>query len=177
MRVIQFIKSLFSRNYNQFMVSSPAMITTLFYLAMGALILSACAGQENKLPPTSPTSEPTANQVSFGEVFRLAGGDKITISDTDITIQFLEVSHDNRCPTNVECIVAGWVTARIFVVQKDQSNEFELTIGDSGEEHVNEYREKEFFLILREVLPYPAEPVSIAPDNYTIELIAMLVEN
>ncbi len=68
------------------------------YLALCALLL-ACDGDN--------ATDPEFLRVPLGSAFKVFPGDVASIQGTDIVVQFLTVSTDNRCPPELTCIVPG----------------------------------------------------------------------
>ncbi len=68
------------------------------HLALCALILG-CDGDS--------ATDPELLRVPPGTVFKVFPADVALIQGTDIVVQFLTVSADNRCPPEVDCIVEG----------------------------------------------------------------------
>jgi len=53
--------------------------------------------------------------ITTGEEFNLALGEKILVPSEDLTLQFLGVPVDDRCPTQVECEYTGQAIVEIKV--------------------------------------------------------------
>ena len=58
---------------------------------------------------------------AMDEEFTLKVGQKVTLKDTNLTVRFLAVAEDSRCPVDVTCVWAG--NARL---------EFELLVSDQN---------------------------------------------
>ncbi len=74
-----------------------------------ALVLAgtlACGGS-----PSQPSPLP------IGEPFELRVGRTAELAD-DVSVRFMEVSSDSRCPMDAVCVVAGEAIVRIIVVQR-----------------------------------------------------------
>ena len=98
-------------------------------------------------------------------------GDAVTFGTNGAKIQFLEVSEDSRCPSDVVCVQAGSATILIGISGAGQfPSLFELSL-DSG----NEASASTFFggfKITLEVLdPYPVSTVQTAEADYVVTLL------
>ena len=58
---------------------------------------------------------------AMDEEFTLKVGQKVTVKDTNLTVRFLAVAEDSRCPVDVTCVWAG--NARL---------EFELLVSEKN---------------------------------------------
>ncbi len=67
-------------------------------LALCALLLG-CDGNS--------ATDPEFLRVPLGSIFKVFPGDVASIQGTDIVVQFVTVSTDNRCPPELTCIVPG----------------------------------------------------------------------
>ncbi len=67
-------------------------------LALCALLLG-CDGDS--------ATDPELIRVPLASVFKVFPGDVALIQETDIVVQFVTVSTDNRCPPELSCIVPG----------------------------------------------------------------------
>jgi hypothetical protein len=77
------------------------MKTTSFLGAV--LLLFACAN--GAVPRTA--------DVAVGQEFTLAPGQTASVDGGALTVRFVGVAHDSRCPVNVQCIAAGNAVARL----------------------------------------------------------------
>jgi len=57
-------------------------------------------------------SEALPNKVSLGEEFSIRPGKKVSIRDTKLSIRFVSVIEDSRCPNGVQCVWQGNAKAR-----------------------------------------------------------------
>ena len=60
--------------------------------------------------------------ITLGEEFSLALGEKTSIPSEDLTLQFLGVPVDDRCPTQVECEYSGQAFVEIEVVTANRDS-------------------------------------------------------
>jgi hypothetical protein len=124
---------------------------------------------------------PAPITASTGADFSLAAGQTVTLTDADLSITFISVSSDERCPTEIECAVSGAVTVHLSIRDQDGtvSEEVLQTFTDSSglaptmdfegiRSHVTV---DDYEIKVTRVLPYPQNPSSsIQPSEYTITL-------
>ncbi len=90
--------------------------TIIFAAAFAALALVACSSDNDN--PVAPSDTPTVHadppvgtdkvlQVAPGDAFQLAVGESARLGQDGVRVEFLSVSEDSRCPTDVQCIQAG----------------------------------------------------------------------
>jgi hypothetical protein len=76
------------------------VVTLLSFLAAAGLALLACGGSS----PAEPGLE---------RDFELAGGASALVEGTDLSIRFVAVPNDSRCPVDVQCITEGDATVAL----------------------------------------------------------------
>lgn len=119
------------------------------------LLTTACAEKS----PTAPT-------VPLNQQFELAPGQSASVQDTALTVTFLRVTGDSRCPADAFCIQGGdavvWVRATTGT-----SGEYELHTGDQSRAAVVH---GEFRIALDQLQPYPFSSRTIEPGEYRATL-------
>jgi hypothetical protein len=75
---------------------------------------------------TGCSSENTL-EVSLGKEFSLAIGQSASISDERLSVKFLDVTEDSRCPKGVTCIWAGQVSCEVEVIRNGNIERAKLT--------------------------------------------------
>jgi len=90
------------------------------------------------------------------------------IKSEDITITFLNVTADSRCPADVMCVWMGQADIELFVQKGDEESSINLSIGgdSSPEESIFDM----YLIQLLELAPYPYSSKVIQPDEYTATL-------
>ncbi|MBM2831274.1 MAG: hypothetical protein HW414_326 [Dehalococcoidia bacterium] len=63
----------------------------------------------------------------LGQEFSLSVGQSRRIQGEELTVKFLEVASDSRCPSKVTCIWAGEVKALVDVAHSGSVNQVVLT--------------------------------------------------
>jgi|GEM_PF-1100065 len=53
--------------------------------------------------------------------FELCVGQQSVDPTGKFTLELLEIPQDNRCPKEVNCIIAGWTDAKVKLITKDSS--------------------------------------------------------
>ncbi|MCH2489990.1 MAG: hypothetical protein MK211_07555 [Flavobacteriales bacterium] len=95
-----------------------------------------------------------------------------TVQIADVTIRFVEVLEDSRCPTNVTCVWAG--EARIVLemsAANGQSERKEVTL--KGQVPPSEmihtiFKDSDLHLYIMALNPYPTSALGGEQPNYTL---------
>lgn len=79
-------------------------------------------------PPPPATTKPQASSKAFtlGQAFSLRVGESATLVGEGLSVKFVEVLGDSRCPPNVQCFWAGNARIAIEVAQHGSSSRLEL---------------------------------------------------
>ncbi|WGF93640.1 hypothetical protein [Aequorivita marisscotiae] len=88
-----------------------------------------------------------------------------------ISIKFLEVVEDSRCPTGVDCIWAGRAKVKVAVTANGNTEEKILTFGEtrSGEaKNTNIFSSKEFAINGLKLNPYPTSEDAGKEKKYVL---------
>ncbi|RMG18780.1 MAG: hypothetical protein D6730_22425 [Bacteroidetes bacterium] len=134
------------------------MMHNLKYLTMVLALMAALAG----------CSKP--EEIELGETFSLNFEQKKQIPSEGLEVQFLRVTADTRCPTNVTCVTAGFVTVEIQLWKAGQ--DLGTHSVSKGEGIDAPYTEVDAYRVeLIDVHPYPTDPQPPIPqESYSIEL-------
>lgn len=92
-----------------------------------------------------------------------------------VTIKFLEVLEDSRCPKGVNCIWAGRAIVKVQVTNNGQTTEKELIFGEirpNEEKNKNLYSSTEFAIIGLGLNPYP----DVNESNKNKEYVLLICE-
>lgn len=116
----------------------------------------------------SGCSEPEGNiVVGLDEEFVLSVGQSATLTGEDLTIEFVEVVSDSRCPSGATCIWAGEASCLIEITRADSIFSKVLTqLGSSSPNKANFTG----YEIAFEVQPYPQLGQEIAATDYRLQL-------
>src|SRR5215212_1805399 len=87
----------------------------------GMLGLAAASCKTPSQPGVNDGVRPSI-QVQPGKEFQLAVGQEAQIQGSAITVRFLKVSEDSRCPIDVNCVWAGNAAVRLLVGSGEGTN-------------------------------------------------------
>jgi hypothetical protein len=120
-----------------------------------AVALSGC-DEKNIVGPGGPVNQQLT----------LAVGQAAAISDAGITIRFVGVPNDSRCPGNAICITAGDATILIEVLPPDGGrSQYDLHTAD-----MKPVKHRDVTIALLQLDPYPFIPRPIEPGDYRVTL-------
>jgi hypothetical protein len=108
-------------------------------------------------------SSPAGPTVGLDQRFTLSLGEVAAVRDVAVNVQFVEVTGDSRCPTDVVCIQGGDALVHIRVSSGSSSSTYDLHTGDSSRASVVHGSVK---IALVELQPYPFSSRTIAPGDY-----------
>jgi hypothetical protein len=117
--------------------------------------LAGCNGQSS------------GTEVNLDEPFSLGPGESASIAGEDMTLRFVEVLNDSRCPEGAVCIWAGEVSARLEITYLGVTNEKILVqpgLSQPAEEDFTDYE------IAFDIRPYPVVGEEINRDDYRLHL-------
>jgi hypothetical protein len=127
----------------------------LFPIALIALLVPACSNVVD---------------AKLDKEFSLHTGQIAYISSDNLSINFIEVTGDSRCPTGVTCIWAGQVSCNMEIkltrehTQKSQVVLYQSGASDSSKQLFENY------LFSYSVDPYPVAGKKIAQSDYILHL-------
>lgn len=102
-----------------------------------------------------PAQESTSVQVSNGQ--------EKAMNDSGITIRFLEVIEDSRCPSDVNCVWAGVARIRLRISKGGTTGgEFEVNTNQGDKPAIFDGWE----IRLKKLDPYPSSRSTIKPSDY-----------
>jgi hypothetical protein len=120
-----------------------------------ALLAASACGSSN---PATPRPVELDTEVT------LARGDSAAVADKDLTVQFLEVTEDSRCPLDATCVWAGEVKVRLALSRgTEEPTRPEVREGDAAA--LGPYR-----VVLVKVMPYPTSTGRPRADEYRATL-------
>lgn len=112
---------------------------------------------------------PSGPSVGLAERFTLARGETASVRDSDVRVQFVEVTGDSRCPADAICIQGGDAVVRVRVRGGGDTATYELHTGDSSRARV---RHEDFAIELVQLEPYPfGSRPPIQPGDYRATLL------
>lgn len=87
------------------------------------------------------------------------------IEDGKITIKFLSIVEDSRCPMNAQCVWAGNARIRLSLVKGRSLRSFELNTG-TGVKTVSAFG---YSFEIEDLTPWPGAPPEMAPQPKTVK--------
>ncbi len=154
------------------------MLTTkiksrLFIISMMWMILLTACQPATPLPHLS---------VITGTEFTLAPNQTAALTDTELTIRLIGVSGDERCPSEIECVVSGPVSISLSAQMGEaEPTDINLQVFTSNNglapdmhfEGIEDRAIYEGYLIrVAGVLPYPAKSFNEIKDSeYRVRLV------
>jgi hypothetical protein len=122
-------------------------------VAFCLILMTACG--ESQTSPTTP----------LNVEFTLARGESRRIEGESLTVTFVEVAGDSRCPVDAICILGGSATVAISVASGLSNRAYDLRTGD-----MLPVVHEGLTIALVELLPYPFSARTIAPNDYRATL-------
>lgn len=120
--------------------------------AIGSVFLLAC---HNPAGPTPPV----------GAEFTLAPGQQASVENTPLTVKFVRVDGDSRCPADALCIQGGDALVKIEVSSRGRMTPHDLHTGD-----MKPVTAGDFTITLVQLQPYPFSGKTTAPGDYRATL-------
>lgn len=104
--------------------------------------------------------------------FDLAIGESVEVEGSGIVVEFLNVTEDSRCPSDVVCIWAGQVSVMVGLSQASGADidSFVLTTGAGSDPGAAERLVGNYMVRLENVEPYPASSHAIEQSEYVATL-------
>ncbi len=100
---------------------------------------------------------------SLDEQFTLLAGETAVITGESLTIKFIEVTADSRCPTGVECVQAGEVRCLMLITYGNSQSSLEFVQLGGNENTSVDFN---VYQITFKVEPYPQAGKEIKPEDY-----------
>jgi hypothetical protein len=119
------------------------------------LILSGC-------------NKPAGNEVSLGQEFTLSVGQSVMVAGENLSIKFIDVTSDSRCPKGATCIWEGEVSALIEITSSGSTYRKVLTQPGSSSSTKTSFTNYE---IMFDIQPYPELNKEIDRKDYRLELV------
>ena len=108
---------------------------------------------------------PTGPSVALDASFTMKPGDRVTLENTAINLQFVGVDGDSRCPADAFCVLGGDAIVRLSITTSGTTRNYEFHTGDLQPLVVAP------ITIRLEVLsPHPFSGRSIEPGDYRATL-------
>jgi hypothetical protein len=101
---------------------------------------------------------------------KVAAGETASIGDEGLTVTFLEVTEDSRCPSDAICVRAGHATVLVKFERDGQDlGEYSLSLGE-GRENETAATMDGYTVKLVRLDPYPVSTSATQPGEYVAYL-------
>jgi hypothetical protein len=111
----------------------------------------------------------------IGNPFQLRINHTAIILPDNLSIRFVDVPEDSRCPAFVACVWQGQVTVSLNFTESSLPSSFSLLNFTLGPLPLNSSAKDIYSrtIVLQQVEPYPVREQKITTSDYTITLIAL----
>jgi len=115
----------------------------------------------------SGCSKPEINEVSPWEEFTLSPGESADIAGEYVTVKFIEVISDSRCPQGATCIWEGEASSLVKITAYDVTYEKILTQSGASTLAFEDFQD---YQISFNLLPYPVLGTDIEKGDYRLNI-------
>jgi len=137
----------------------------IFLIVFGIFAITlAGLGQES----FAQSSEPMSVEASLDSEFVLQINQSAQIKSEDISVTFLNVTSDSRCPSDVTCIWQGQAAIELDVQKGGLESTVSLSIG--GDSSPEESIFDSYMIQLVDISPYPVSTTTIQPQDYAAKI-------
>lgn len=151
------------------MNDTPMRIHLARLLLTLTLALAGCQGVTASPAPRPSQTLPQVLAPLTGQPFTLQPGETALVQNTDLALNFENVTQDSRCPKDVQCVWSGEAVIALLATRAGQEpHRLELsTLPEKSRANVFDY-----LVELRLVEPYPQKAAGSIPiQDYTITLV------
>lgn len=127
-----------------------------------AVVVAACGQSTN---PTDGT--PPQQLVSLNESITLAVGETAVVEGTPLTVRFVEVKEDSRCPTGVDCV---WEGVAVTLLEVSDGTELHAITLQARAGIQQSTGVAGYSLEISSLAPYPKYMETIATGEYRLTL-------
>ncbi len=113
----------------------------------------------------SACREVTGPTVSFDEEFTIAPGEQARLRDSGISVAFIGVDGDSRCPADAICVQGGDALVKVRVIAGGLTTSYDLHTGD-----MKPVVDQGLTIVLVQLAPYPFSSGPIKPLDYRATL-------
>jgi hypothetical protein len=107
-------------------------------------------------------------QAQPGKEAILSPGQHVTIIGEDLTIKFIGVSHDSRCPRGVQCVWAGEAKCEVEITSAGATTT--LTLTERGLTDKSSTEIPQGHVLTFHITPYPQPGKRVSPEQYRLHL-------
>jgi hypothetical protein len=127
-------------------------------------------GKPRSVQATAPDVRCSSPSGAADTEVKVGAGETASIGEEGLTVTFLEVTEDFRCPSDVDCIRAGQATVLVKFERNGQDlGKFSLTLGEGREDETAATVEG-YTVKLARLDPYPVSTSTIRPNEYVAYL-------
>jgi hypothetical protein len=134
----------------------------IFLILIGFLAITLVNLEQGSF---AQSSEHTNIESNLDSEFILQINQSAEIKSEDITVTFLNVTSDSRCPSDVTCIWQGQAGIELDVQKGEEESAISLSIG--GDSSPEESIFNSYLIQLVDLSPYPISTKNIQPEDYT----------
>ncbi len=139
-----------------------------------ALLISACfiisCGYACKKQPKEIDMQKDTITASLDSGFQLMHNQTASIGSENLSVKFVNVAEDSRCPVGVECIWAGQAKIELEIKQKDEEPEIIVLISQAGREELAKKDIDGYSIRLLEVKPPRLPQQELRLSDYIISI-------
>jgi hypothetical protein len=107
----------------------------------------------------------------MNQQFTLRRGETVSINGTSVRLQFMEVTGDSRCASDVMCIQAGDAIVHVRALDGAAVADYELHAGDSRRSAAS-HRQLRIELVQLDPTPVSTRPIGQDDYRATLRVIA-----
>jgi hypothetical protein len=105
--------------------------------------------------------------VGLGQEFQLSPGQTASVTGQSLSIEFVRITDDSRCPTGVTWVWAGQAVCLLKITSEGSVTEMSLNQMGSNDQSAQDYLGYHFAFDLH---PYPEAGKDIHPEDYRLVL-------
>lgn len=139
------------------------------YLLSLLLFIGILRGCQEEVP---------CNTFTLGDPLEVYLGETVSDCGKDLSLTYLQLVSDSRCPANVQCVWQGMVEVKLSINVKGRESTFYLSSEPNyGEKIPNSKVFEGYRIKLEDVLPYPVEGASVKDKERLVILSIQKTEN
>ena len=137
----------------------------IFLILIGFLAITLASLEQESF---AQSSAPMIIEANLDSEFGLQINQSAEIKSEYITVTFLNVTSDSRCPSDVTCIWQGQAGIELDVRKGEVESTVSLSIG--GDSSPEESIFNSYLIQLVDLSPYPISIKNIQPEDYTVTI-------
>ena len=115
-------------------------------------------------------------EASLDSSFQIKHNQTAIIESENLSIKFVNVVEDSRCPVGVKCIWAGQAEIEVEIKHKDKEPEKIVLISQAGREELAETQVDDYLIRLLKVEPSRQKDVELQLSDYIIMIKVSLAK-